>query len=342
MRNRNSFVLRAGAKVHLVCALAIILTSCSGSRDSYSEAEANRLAMREVSLAEGAWPTTGGDFGEARFSGSEQINTSNIDRLGFAWEYSTGTWRGLEATPVIVDGKLYTSGTWGKVYALDARDGSEIWRFEPKVDGQVAGDACCDVVNRGVAVWDGKVYVAALDGVLYALSDRDGSVLWQVDTIDKSTPRRYTSTGAPRVTGDVVVIGNAGAEFNARGYFSGYDLKTGQMRWRFFTVPGTPDEPFEHSELKLAASTWDPESRWDVGGGGTVWDGMAYDPELDLLYVGTGNGALYPQSERSPSGGDNLFLSSILAIRPATGDWYGIIRRPRGTAGISPQRRISS
>jgi quinohemoprotein ethanol dehydrogenase len=168
-------------------------------------------------------------------------------------------------------------------------------------------------VNRGVAVWRGKVYVGALDGWLYALDAATGKVLWQADTfVDRK--RAYTSTGAPQVAGDVVVIGNGGAEFDARGYFSAYDVDSGALRWRFYTVPGDPAKPREHPDLAIAAPTWDPHSAWQYGLGGTVWDGMAYDPELDLLYVGVGNTVPYPQWVRSPSGGDNLFTDSLLAI----------------------------
>lgn len=264
------------------------------------------------------WVTVGGDTGETRYSELSQINVANVRELGLAWDYDTRTKRGLEATPIMVDGVIYTTGTWGKVYAVDAKTGAEKWLFDPKVDGQVARDACCGVVNRGVAFWQGRVYVAALDGRLFALDAQSGAVVWEADTIDDRS-RRYTSTGAPRVAGDVVVIGNAGAEFDARGYVTAYDVRTGDLKWRFFTVPGSPDKPYEHSELAMAAETWDPNSRWDVGGGGTVWDSMVYDQKHHLLFVGTGNSAVYLQEERSPEGGDNLFLSSILAINPDNG-----------------------
>src|SRR5690606_24104912 len=181
-----------------------------------------------------------------------------------------------------------------------------------------------DEVNRGLAVWDGMVYVASFDGRLFGLDAKTGAVAWQADTFIYKD-RAYSSSGAPQVAGDVVVIGNAGADYDARGYVSAYDLKTGEFRWRFFIVPGDPANGYEHPELEeIAAPTWDPNSRWDVGGGGTAWNGMAYDPELDLVYVGTGNAALFNWHERSPSGGDNLFLCSILAINATTGrlEWY--------------------
>jgi quinohemoprotein ethanol dehydrogenase len=269
------------------------------------------------------WLTTGNDFGKSHYSALDQINRTSAARLGFAWAYSTGTRRGLEATPIVVDGVLYTSGELGRVYALDARTGRQIWRFDPKVDGQTLRKACCDAVNRGVALWQGKVYVAALDGRLFALDAASGTILWQADTfIDKT--RGYTSTGAPEIAGNVVVIGNGGGEHDARGYISAWDLVTGVLRWRFFTVPGAPPKGLENPELALAAKTWDPKSRWDVGLGGTVWDGMVYDPTLNLLFVGTGNATPYDPARRSPAGGDNLFVACILAINPDSGHlaWY--------------------
>lgn len=264
------------------------------------------------------WMTLGRDYGETHYSPLAQINEETVSEIGFAWEFKTGTTRGLEATPIIIDGVLYASGNWGAAYAVNAATGEAIWTFQPDVNHQYARYSCCDIVNRGVAVWDGMVYVAALDGVLYGLNAKSGDVVWKVDTLtDKK--RAYSVTGAPRIAGDVVVIGNSGADMDARGYISAYDIKNGDLKWRFYTVPGDPKKGFEHPELEWAAKTWDPDSRWDVGLGGTVWDSMVYDPVLNLLYVGTGNGALYNRAERSPSGGDNLFLASILAINPDTG-----------------------
>jgi quinohemoprotein ethanol dehydrogenase len=264
------------------------------------------------------WFTTGRTFSEDRFSPLDQINTGNVQQLGFVWQYDLQTERGLEATPVVVDGVLFASSNWSKVYALDARTGRELWAFDPQVPGEWARNACCDVVNRGVAVWNGKVYVGTLDGRLIALDANTGKELWSQDTlIDRS--RSYTITGAPRIAGGKVIIGNGGAEMGVRGYITAYAVDSGAQAWRFFTVPGDPKLPFEHPELEAAAKTWDPNSRWESGGGGTAWDSMAYDPELDLLYVGTGNASPFPQSVRSPTGGDNLYLSSILAIHPDSG-----------------------
>ncbi len=266
----------------------------------------------------GNWYTTGRTFAEERFSPLTAINTGTVDRLGFTWQYDLDTTRGLEATPVIVDGVMYFSGIWSRVYALDAATGAPLWTYAPVVDGQRARDACCDLVSRGIAVWQGKVYLATIDGFLIALDAGTGKPLWKQDTfIDRA--RAYTITGAPRIAGGKVVIGNGGGEIGVRGYVSAYDARTGAFAWRFFIVPGNPKLPFEHPELAEAARTWDPDSRWETGLGGTAWDSMAYDAKLNLLYVGTGNSNPYPLKLRSPNGGDNLYLCSILAIDPDTG-----------------------
>jgi quinohemoprotein ethanol dehydrogenase len=269
------------------------------------------------------WVSLGGNYKQQHYSDLEQISSDNVKNLGFAWEYDARSTigrvpRGLEATPFVVDGIMYTSGAWGFVYAINAKTGDEIWKYDPNVDASYNRRACCDVVNRGVAVWKGKVYVGTLDGYLVCLNAKDGRELWRIDTFtDRSIA--YTITGPPQVAGDVVVIGNSGAEFGVRGYITAYDLNSGEEKWRFFIVPGDPKKGFEHEELEMASKTWDPNSNWEAGGGGTVWGQSAYDPELNLLYIGTGNSSPYPIWFRSPSGGDNLFLVSILAINPDNG-----------------------
>ncbi len=303
-----------------LCALALLATLALGA--CRGPAAVDRARLLAEAKGHEQWLTTGGDYGKTHYSGLAQIDRGSVARLGYAWGFDTNTDRGLEATPIVVDGVMYTSGVAGRVYALDAGSGRLIWRFEPHVDARVHRATCCDQVNRGVAVWQGKVYVAALDGVLYALDAASGRLLWRADTIIDHT-RGYSSTGAPEVAGDVVVIGNAGGEFDTRGYITAYDLKTGRQAWRFFTAPGKPSPgksgSTDAAADMAAARTWDPHSRWDVGGGGNVWDGMVYDPDLDLLYVATGNGEVYARRRRSPSGGDNLYLASVLAIRPGTG-----------------------
>ncbi len=302
-----------------IIALNLIVGGCS-EQESKEDIPGwiDRDRLQNVASEPGSWLTGGRDFGETHFSPLTKINDKNANQLGFAWQYFTDTHRGLEATPIFVDGVLYFTGNWGIVFAVDGKTGEEIWTFDPEVPGKWARNACCDIVSRGVAVWQGRVYAASLDGRLFALDAANGEVIWQVDTFpDRTTP--YAITGAPRIAGDKVVIGNGGAEYGVRGYVTAYDLESGTQAWRFYTVPGDPRKPFEHPELEMASKTWDPDSRWDIGGGGTAWDSMVYDPELNLLYVGTGNGSPWVQTERSPGGGDNLFLSSILAINPDSG-----------------------
>jgi quinohemoprotein ethanol dehydrogenase len=314
--------LRTMSAIALAAALSLagfyLNRSAALADDDKAAGQIDRKRLLAADKHPGEWLTAGRDFGKGHFSPLTQINVQTVDRLGFAWDYDTHTNRGLEATPIVVDGVMYTSGSTGKAYALDAKTGKELWSFDPKSDLRVNREACCDEVNRGVAVWKGRVYVASFDGNLFALDAASGSVLWKADTITNKKVG-YTVTGAPEVAGNVVVIGNSGGEYDARGYVSAYDLVSGKMAWRFFTVPGDPSKPQENPELEAAVKTWDPKSRWDMGGGGTVWDSMVYDPELNLLYFGTGNGTFFDQSRRSPAGGDNLYIASILAINPDTG-----------------------
>ncbi len=275
-----------------------------------------RLVAADTDAAN--WLTHGRTYDEQRFSPLADINRDNVGGLGLAWYYDVPTPRGMEATPIVVDGRMYVTGSWSIVYALNAATGAELWRYDPEVPKSWGQYACCDVVNRGVAVWEDSVFVGTLDGYLVALDAATGKERWRTDTINRKAP--YTITGAPRVVNGLVIIGNGGADYGVRGYVSAYDASSGEMRWRFYTVPGNPDDGFESEALQTAAATWNGEW-WKYGGGGTVWDSMAYDPELDLLYVGVGNGSPWNQKVRSPGGGDNLFLSSIVALRPASGEY---------------------
>jgi len=269
----------------------------------------------------GNWAYGGGDINGSYYSPLMKINSENVDRLGFAWSYEMNTFRGQEATPVVVDGVIYTSGIWGHVYAVNAGTGKEIWHFDPGVPGQAGRNPCCDVVNRGVAVWNNKVYVASVDGRLHALEAATGKKIWEADTvIDHKLP--YSSTGAVHIAHNVVVIGNSGGDMDwggVRGYVSAYDLETGKFRWRFFTVPPSPGEPYEHPELEMADKTWDPHRKSIYKGGGTVWDGFAFDPELNIVYFGTGNAAPYDHRYLGPADGDDLFTASIVAVDADTG-----------------------
>ncbi len=274
----------------------------------------------------GEWLSHGRTYSEQRFSPLDQINASNVKDLGVAWEYRTYSVRGLEATPIVSDGVMFITLPWSKVIALDAASGKELWQFDPKVPGETGRYLCCDVVNRGVALWKGAVFVGTLDGRLIKLDAGTGKVLWSVDTVE-NRKKVYTITGAPRVVGGLVVIGNGGAEYDARGYVSAYDADSGKLVWRFHIVPGDPSRPQENAALTAALKTWDTTGKykfWQIGGGGAPWNGMAFDPELDLLYVGTGNGNPWNRDVRSPKGGDNLYLSSIIALHAKTGQlaWY--------------------
>lgn len=278
----------------------------------------------DTSLAADNWSTTGGDSGKSHYSTLKDINAGNVAQLGLAWQAELGTGRGLEATPIVIDGIMYTSGVAGRAYAYDAATGKQLWAFEPQVDMQVNRTACCDMVNRGVAVAKGKVFVVSLDGWMYALDAKTGAVVWKADAVETRT-RGDNSTGAPEVAGDVVVIGNAGAEYDTRGYVSAFDIETGKLAWRFHVVPSDPAKgPQESPALEAAVKTWSPKSRWDVGGGGAPWDAINYDPETGYVLVGTGNGGPYSVQKRSPGGGDNLYLSSIVALDPKTGElkWH--------------------
>jgi len=276
-----------------------------------------------VAHADQPWPSVGGDASEQRFSPLDKVNTGNVERLGLAWSHEFDTSRGQEATPVIVDGVLFTSTAWSKVYAFNAASGELKWSYDPEVPGETAFNACCDVVNRGVAVADGRVFVGTLDGRLIALEASSGQVLWSTITVDQDKP--YTITGAPRVVRDKVLIGNGGAELGVRGYLSAYHAGSGELAWRFYTTPnpdGLPDNAASDEILaSLVNETWS-EGEWKTsGGGGTVWDSMAWDPDLDLLYFGVGNGTPWDHTLRSGGQGDNLFLSSIVAVRPDTGEY---------------------
>jgi quinohemoprotein ethanol dehydrogenase len=264
----------------------------------------------------GNWMAPGRTYSEQHFSPLKNINAGNVKQLGLAWSYDLDTaHRGQESTPLVIDGVMYVTSAWSKLFALNAKSGAPLWTFDPKVPGQAAVNACCDVVNRGVAAWKGHVYLGTLDGRLIALDAATGKLVWQEMTVPAGG--RYTITGAPRVVNGMVLIGNGGGEMGMRGYLTAYDAETGRQIWRFYTVPGDPKQPFESEALKKAAKTWSGEW-WKLGGGGPVWDSMAYDPELNLIYIGIGNGSPW---NRGKVRGDALYLSSIVALHADTGEY---------------------
>ncbi len=298
---------RAAARRGALGAWLVLLLAVGTSRGAATPAS-----------ADGQWPSAGRDDAGTYHSPLTDINTGNVGRLGFGWEYSLGTHRGLEATPLMIDGTLYVTGNFGVVHAIDAATGAKRWVYDVGVDGQYGRYVCCDAVNRGVAAAQGRIYVVALDGYLHAIDAATGKRIFKVDTFPARGPKApYTSTGAPVIAGNLILIGAGGGDFHGvRGYVAAFDLATGALKWRFYVVPrdpklGAQDQP----HLAAAVPTWDPHHRWETGGGGTVWDGISYDPELKLIYVGTGNAAPYDIKEAGRVGGDNLYTASILALR---------------------------
>jgi quinohemoprotein ethanol dehydrogenase len=315
---RAQRLLASAAALCLVAALGGCQPAGGGGPAAVDAARLT-AADQDPTKDPGNWMSHGRTYSEERFSPLDKVDASNVKNLGLAWNFELSTNRGVETTPIVVDGVMYVTSSWSLVYALNAKTGELLWKYDPKVPREVGHSACCDVVNRGVAVWKGKVYVGTLDGRLVALDAKTGQPVWSVVTIDQSKP--YTITMAPRVIKDKVIIGNSGSEYGVRGYVSAYDADTGKMVWRFFTVPGDPSKPFENKAMEMAAKTWTGPDWWTAGGGGTAWDSMSYDPQSNLLYFGTGNGLPWDQKVRSPRGGDNLFLSSIIALNADTGEY---------------------
>ncbi|HEX7947195.1 MAG TPA: PQQ-binding-like beta-propeller repeat protein, partial [Phenylobacterium sp.] len=280
-------------------------------------------AKRIEAAKAGEWLSYGRTYDEQRFSPLDKVNKETVGRLGVTWWASFDTDRGQEATPLVADGVLYTTTTWSKVFAFDAKTGKQLWTYDPQVPGEKGFNACCDVVNRGVALWDGKVYVGALDGRLIALDAKTGKVAWTVQTTDPNQP--YTITGAPRAVKGKIIIGNGGAEYPVRGYVSAYDAATGKLDWRFHMTPnptGAADNAASDKVMKEKVNaTWSDGAWKDGGGGATPWDPITYDVKSDLIFVGTGNAGPWNSKLRTGGKGDNLFAASIVALRPDTGEY---------------------
>ena len=295
---------------------------------SFSSVINASLVVNQTALInpKGEWLNHGRTYKEQRYSPLTDINKNNVNELDLAWSFKFDTARGMEATPILHDGVLYVSTGWSHVHAIDARSGDELWHYDAKVPKSQLAKTCCGPVNRGVAIWQKdnssplQIFFGSLDGRLIALDAKTGKVNWSV----QSTPTdgNYSITGAPRIVKDMVIIGNGGGELGVRGYITAYDVSSGEMRWRFYTVPGDRNKPQESEALKKALPTWSGEEWYKLGGGGgTVWDSIVFDPELDILYIGTGNGSPWNRDLRSPGGGDNLYLSSIVAINPDNGKY---------------------
>lgn len=311
----------------LAAVVALMLAAfVSGCSDRSTSGEAGGEAWQELltaTQAPGDWVTYGGTFDEQRFSRLTQITDKNVSGLGFAWSHEFDTNRAQESTPLEYEGVIYVTTAWSKVFAFDVKNGKLLWSYDPEVPGEYAAKGCCDVGNRGAAIYDGKLYFGVFDGRLIALDIKTGKPIWSVVTVDQS--KTYTITGAPRVVKGNILIGNGGAELGARGYVTAYNAQTGKQAWRFYTVPGNPaDGPDNAVSDKVladkAGKTWFGEY-WKTGGGGTVWDSIVYDQELDQLYIGVGNGSPWNHKLRSQGKGDNLFLSSIVALNPDTGEY---------------------
>jgi PQQ-dependent dehydrogenase (methanol/ethanol family) len=280
-------------------------------------------ALRNAGKTGEEWLTYGSTAGETRYSPLKLIDSTNVSRLGLAWSFEVGPGGGgQQATPLFWNGTLYSITNWSIVFAIDARTGKEKWRWDPEVNRTaVQPKICCGVVSRGLALYQGKIIAPIIDGRLQALDAETGKPVWEARVAFPQD--NYTVTMAPRIAKGKAIVGVAGAEYPVRGFFAAYDANTGQFAWRTYTVPGDPSKPFESAAMKKAAETWSGEW-WKMGGGGTVWDGFAYDPEADLIYVGTGNGGPWPEELRQSKGKDNLYVCSILAVRPDTGElkWY--------------------
>lgn len=272
----------------------------------------------DADLDQNNWLTNGRTYKEQRHSPLTQIDEESVERLGLAWYADMGTIRGLEATPLVVDGVIYVTSSWSIIHAFDAVTGERKWMYDPQVNRQHARFVCCDVVNRGVAFFKGNVYAGTIDGRLLAVTAEGGELAWEAQTTPKG--KAYSITGAPRIADGKVLIGNGGAEFGVRGYVTAYDAESGELEWRTYTVPGDPAEGHESEWMAAAAETWSGDW-WQAGGGGTAWDAIVYDPELGLVYIGVGNGSPWYSRLRSPNGGDNLYLSSILALRVSDGTY---------------------
>jgi alcohol dehydrogenase (cytochrome c)/quinohemoprotein ethanol dehydrogenase len=290
-----------------------LFTGIVRAADTPARVDAARMKGADRDAAN--WLSYGRTYSEQRFSPLSSITADNAKQLGLAWFADLDTNRGQQATPLVIDGVMYVSTAWSMVKAYDAATGKLLWAYDPQVPRELGVKGCCDVVNRGVAAWKGKIYVGTFDGRLVALDAKSGKPAWSVKTGDH---KNLTITGAPRVVKGRVIIGMSGGEYGIRGYISAFDAETGKLAWRFYTVPGDPSKPFENKAMEMAAKTWSGEW-WKLGGGGTTWDAISYDPDLNLVYFGAGNGIEWARNYRTKSKGDNLFTSSIVALDADTG-----------------------
>jgi quinohemoprotein ethanol dehydrogenase len=303
-----------------VTAFLAVLVGCAPDKAG-DEARVVSAAERPfIDTNDGAdWPGYGRTYDETHYSPLDQVNTSNVGQLGLEWSYDVEEPGSTVGAPLAIAGILYFPVGQSVVHAIDAASGKLLWKFNPGV-GEVAGEKMrLGWGVRGVAYWDGIVITGTMDGRLIGIDAQTGKQVWSTKTIDDD--KVQSITGAPRVFDGKVIIGNAGADYsNVRGYVTALDAKTGKQLWRFNTVPGNPADGFEDEAMEMAAKTWSGE-QWKEGGGGTVWNAITYDSELDRIYIGTGNGSPWNANVRSPGGGDNLFLCSIVALDAKTGKY---------------------
>ena len=317
--------MRVTRKAALAAMAALAMAACPPAEPGPAAGDEARIVAADDEP--GNWMSHGRTYGEQRFSPLTQVSAETVGDLGLAWSYEMQVGRAASATPIVVDGVMYVTSAWSIVYALDAATGEELWVYDPEVPRERGQYACCDVVNRGVAVWDGRVYVGTIDGRLVAIDAGTGEEAWDVVTVDQGRP--YTITGAPRAAQGLIFIGNGGAEYGVRGYVSAYDAETGNLVWRFYTTPNPdgPDQAASDAVRDRALATWNPDGAWrQSGGGGTVWDAIVYDPENEALWIGVGNGSPWNQQVRAPRRGgdandDNLFVTSIVKLDARTGEY---------------------
>ena len=292
--------------------LVILITACLGCSQSQDD-----LIADETNTAE--WLAYGRTHSEQRFSPLDDIDTTTVSQLKVDWYLDLPNDVALVSTPLVVDGVLYFTGTMNRIRAVDATNGKLIWEFDPEVAKHVKDRKPGWTQSRGLSYYNGKIFLATWEGRLIAVDAKTGKQLWSALTIESG--KKMSITGAPKAFAGKVLIGNGGSEATAnRGYVTAYDAETGKLAWRFYIVPGNPADGFESDAMKMAAETWTGEW-WKYGGGGNAWHGFTYDHELHTLYIGTGNGGPWNPKVRSEHGGDNLFLSSIVALNPDDGSY---------------------
>ncbi len=318
----------------VVTALALaVLAGCQPAEEPAATADAGAAAavadtapaanvtserLSNAASEPSQWMTVGGTYEERHYSPLNEVNRDTVSRLGLSWFADYDTNLSQQGTPLYIDGVIYVSTAWSKVYAYDARTGAQLWQYDPQTPKEIAIKVCCGIVNRGIAAYEGKIYLGTLDGYLVAINAKTGQEEWRKLTVDAD--KQYTVTSAPRVIKGQVVIGNSGSEFGVRGYLGAYNATTGEDIWRVYTVPGNPELGFENPQMEMAAKTWSG-NWWELGGGGTVWDAIVYDEINNLVVFGTGNGTPWDQRVRDPNGGDNLFVASLLAVDADTGEY---------------------